>query len=380
MQSPQAIRITQAIKIALVGASVSACSFNASDNQQVEPLALNDLQLIGSHNSYKRKLTPSGKAFLQRHDANKALNYDYSHPSLSAQLDLGLRHLEIDVLLDPDGGRFSFPKTKVEGVDPQFTQAQRIALAQPGLKVLHLPDVDYQTHCVSFVECLAQLRAWSDNNPAHLPIFILLNIKESGIQRWTENATEVLSFKADDYVLIDNAITQQLAHRLISPDTVRGAANSLNEAVTNGSWPSLKASRGKFVFIFDGNERQRELYRQAHPSLQGRAMFASYAVGEPEAAILVMNNPVEQAESISQHIAAGYIVRTRSDAKLTDGINNNTQRVQAALASGAQVISTDFYPGSPQTQQFGFSVSFEDGRLQRCNPQRVESTCDLNNN
>jgi Phosphoinositide phospholipase C, Ca2+-dependent len=50
---------------------------------------------------------------------------------------------------------------------------------QPGVKVLHIVDLDYETTCVRLVTCLQQVEDWSDANPGHVPIPILLELKQS---------------------------------------------------------------------------------------------------------------------------------------------------------------------------------------------------------
>ena len=47
-------------------------------------------------------------------------------------------------------------------------------LLSPGLKVLHFPDIDYRTHYYTFTDALNAVKAWSDQNPNHIPIFILI--------------------------------------------------------------------------------------------------------------------------------------------------------------------------------------------------------------
>ena len=69
-------------------------------------LRLNQLQFVGSHNSYKQAQSWGWATVLGwlNEDAAKAL--DYEHLSLAAQLDLGLRVLELDVFYDPASGTF----------------------------------------------------------------------------------------------------------------------------------------------------------------------------------------------------------------------------------------------------------------------------------
>src|SRR5690349_8414894 len=66
-------------------------------------LHLNDVQLVGTHNSYH--VAPSGLLFdLVSSVSSAAANTNYTHPSLARQLsDQGVRQLELDVWADPSG-------------------------------------------------------------------------------------------------------------------------------------------------------------------------------------------------------------------------------------------------------------------------------------
>jgi hypothetical protein len=70
------------------------------------------------------------------------------------------------------------------------------ALAQPGLKVMHAVDVDFRSHCPTFRLCLQQVRAWSDANPGHSPVFILLEPKFQSLAAFAPGATPLDPFDA----------------------------------------------------------------------------------------------------------------------------------------------------------------------------------------
>lgn len=72
-----------------------------------------------------------------------------------------MRQLELDVYRDDAGGLCAAP-----GRDP--------ALRAPGLKVMHMPGIDWRSSCVGFVACLRRIRDWSDAHRYHLPILILI--------------------------------------------------------------------------------------------------------------------------------------------------------------------------------------------------------------
>lgn len=72
-------------------------------------LRFNQIQVLGSHNSYKKAIDPEVMAMLSQSNPEVARSLDYSHLPLTEQLDLGLRQLELDVFYDPQGGRYAGP-------------------------------------------------------------------------------------------------------------------------------------------------------------------------------------------------------------------------------------------------------------------------------
>lgn len=329
--------------------------------------SLHDLQVLGSHNSYKRALPEALVRFVAADDPDRARAIDYSHNSLESQLDGGLRQLEIDVLADPKGGKFSTPFARRLlarhdhdiGVRDGFDEQ---ALLSPGLKVLHIPDIDVFTHCASFVSCLRSIRRWSDDNPGHLPLFILINVKESGAA--IDGGVQPIVFGPAEYDTLDEEILSVWPReRLIVPADVIRPGKSLRDSVLEHGWPSIEASRDKLAFIFDGNTRQSDAYRRNHPSLEDRIMFAAVDESKDEAAILVINDPVEEQARIRALVDQGFIVRTRADADFDETPAEMRTRFNAAVSSGAQIISSDFYAGSPNSERVGYAIeSFHGGR------------------
>ena len=97
-------------------------------------------------------------------------------------------------------------------------------------------------------------------------------------------------------------------------------------------------------------------------------MFAHYDENHPEAAFMIVNNPIRDFYKIQQLVLKGFMVRTRADANLSATNSQRTMQFNAAKNSGAQVISTDFIPGSPQQARFNYVVQFDEGHLVRTNP------------
>ncbi len=346
---------------------------------QAKDINLNEIQIIGSHNSYKQALNPKVLALITKKNAKKAAQINYSHPSLVKQLQLGLRHFEIDIVKDKFGGKFSYPKAEVLTQQTILTPEERKQLDKPGFKVMHIPDLDFSSHCILFKSCLEQLNGFTKKNSEHLPIIILMNIKESSTS--LIDGTQVDAFSHKDYLELDNVLFSTFGDKLITPDEIRGEYTSLEKAVLNKGWPSLEETKGRFLFILDGKHHQLEAYRHNHKALKGRAMFGSYPEGEPEAALMIRNNPVKYIDDIKQLVNKGYLVRTRADSGA--GTLSQTKdvkfRTEHAINSGAQIISTDFYLGAPQSLPSGFVVSFKQGMLYRCNHKVGEGLCKLGN-
>jgi hypothetical protein len=79
-------------------------------------------------------------------------------------------------------------------------------------------------------------------------------------------------------------------------------------------------------------------------------------------------------DEISSLVRKGYLVRTRTDSDTKQARTNDTTRREAALASGAQLLSTD-YPASEPASWTGYSVSLPDNLVARCNPVNKPTPC-----
>ncbi len=328
-----------------------------------DDLPINKIQVIGSHNSYKKAIEPELFKFFQQKDSVSSSKIDYEHIAIEKQLDMGLCNLEIDVYADEKGGRFAHPKglDMVKNQSPYNTDG---VMEKPGFKVLHIPDLDFRTQFSTLAEGLQQLKRWSDAHPNHYPIFITLEAKDAVAKSTdadqTNNLTEAV-FAELDQTLRDNLGTKNI----LTPDMVRGKSSTLNDAVTHGSWPTVKAARGKFLFILDDKGSKRDLYIAGHSSLKGRVMFANSDAGTPEAAMMILNNPKDPA--IKEMVKKGYIIRTRADNDTQQARKNDKTDFIAACNSGAQIITTDYYLKSTHFKS-DYVVSFEGNTYFRVNP------------
>jgi hypothetical protein len=133
------------------------------------------------------------------------------------------------------------------------------------------------------------------------------------------------------------------------------------------------------LFVLDENDGKMERYIKGHPSLGGRVMFVNAAAGTPEAAFLIMNEPLEDFEKIQDLVKKGYLVRTRADAGTWEARRNDRSRFEKALESGAQIISTDYYlPDS--SLGTGYQVRLQEGKVALCNPLFPVNHCAVKEN
>lgn len=319
---------------------------------------MNHVQVIGTHNSYKL-LPEAGLMRVMQAADRRAGGIDYAHLPLVDQLNLGLRGLELDIYFDPDGGRYARPLghrlVEAAGGTPEPFDP-RGELKTPGFKIMHQADFDFRSTVFAFERALDTLAAWSAANPDHLPIVVTMNTQDGKDEY--PGAVEPVRFDAAVFAELDRTLRERLGGKLLTPDRVRGDAETLESAVLTRGWPRLRDVRGMFLFVLDEGGATRATYLEGHPSLKGRAMFTTSDPGAPDAAFLVMNEPVQNGGRIRTLVEKGYFVRTRADAGTEEARTGDRTRFEAAMASGAQVISTD-YPVPDLRRRPGFVVRFE---------------------
>ncbi|MCC8426335.1 phosphatidylinositol-specific phospholipase C1-like protein [Mucilaginibacter sp. UR6-11] len=332
---------------------------------KTDDLKLNQIQVIGSHNSYKQAIDAKLFRFLQKRDSVGMSKIDYEHISLTDQLKLGLNALEIDVYADSRGGKYAHPKglSWVPGQKPYDTKG---VMNEPGFKVFHIQDIDYRSNCLTFKLCLQEFKAWSEAHPEHNPVFITMNAKDEPMKNPDFTVPE--KFTAKTFAALDKEILDNLGKQyVITPDDVRGKYKTLQTAVLHNNWPTLKAAKGKFIFVLDEKGEKRSAYIAGHPSLKGRVLFADAEPGTPEAAIHIMNDAIKEEHQIQALVKKGFIIRTRADSDTEEARNNDKTSFEAAQQSGAQIISTDYYKKTTHFKS-DYVISFSDGGYFKVNP------------
>ena len=295
-------------------------------------IRLNQMQMKGTHNSYHLAPDPS---------VNE--EWDYTMPPLPVQLEqMGVRQFELDVNWLSSEGRFA---------------------------VFHVEFLDTGTTCYYLRECLGQLKAWSEANPGHHPIFVYIepknNIYDTHIAGWS-------GVMADFYDALDADILAVWPRsRLVTPDEVKGAHQSVADGLAATGWPTLARSRGKALFMLLDTGLHQKHYTFGNSSLDGRAMFSDSRPGDPYGAIRRFDDPLRNQEAIRQAVRDGLLVRTRADAGDEPRAGETTRR-EAAFSSGAQMVSTD-YPAPGMIA--GYDVAIPGGTPSRCNPVNGPAGC-----
>ena len=279
MRTTRVAAVTAALAVAL-GTLVTAA--NASDHG----VRMNEIQLLGSHNSYHRELSFTEKKLQRESD-----NLWYSHASLPVQFEQeSVRQIEIDVIPDSDqGGLYTDPFIRKQAGLGPLTDPE---LAKPGIKVMHVADYDYNATCSTLVRCLQQVKGWSDTHPDHAPIPILIELKKTDPTLEKLGGVKSPPWDAKQFDRLDNEIRSVLGdEHLITPDTIRHLGLTLdpdnpfvtrNESV-HGAEPLAGCGVPEAAHLF-ACRSCRLLGRPAHPAAIASSAEPDAAAGERGAA------------------------------------------------------------------------------------------------
>lgn len=348
------------------------------DNGPTDSLKINQIQVIASHNSYHLKTDSVVFAFLTALDSLGLLpssyspkGIDYWHLPVEEQFNnYNVRGLELDIYNDPNGGQFYYRAGPTFSGYPNTSNEPK--LMEPGFKIIHIVDFDYNTNYITFKDALQAIYNWSVAHPNHLPIFINIEAKEdvpADVLTTLPGLTHSIPYDASACDAMDaeiKSIFGQELDKVITPDDVRGSYSTLEAAALAGNWPQLASSRGKVVFIMQG--AADALYKAGHPSLQGRAMFVYSNPGTSEAAFVILNSSKGDYSEIQQRVSQGYIVRTRADDGTDEARTGDESSREAAFSSWAQIVSTDYYRPDPRAGTPGWTnyhVQFPNGEVAR---------------
>ena len=366
--------------VAALGASGPSASarpgVDRSASAQAQPgddVRLNEIQVVGSHNSYHLMPSQAERDLRRSFIGSAEDRLEYRHLPLPDQFqDQKVRQIELDVFVDKEGGRYAHPLLRsaagiTDPLDP--------VMSRPGLKVFHIQDVDYVSTCLTLKSCLQEVKGWSDAHPSHVPIAILLELKDTPLVLGDLPFVVPEPFDAAAMDEVDSVISSVFPpDQVITPDDVRGDHATLPDALADTGWPTLGESRGQVMFLMDNGGSYRDTYLAGAPNLAGRMMFTNADPGDADAAFIKRNDPTDP--SIPDLVREGYVVRTRADGDTLEARADDTGPRDAALASGAQWVSTDFpVPNFGVGFETSYFVEIPGGTVARCNPVNAPEGC-----
>jgi hypothetical protein len=347
------MRLRSLLVVALLVAA-AACADETSTPSMDEVVRMDQIQALGSHNSYHVGMPQDVFDLVHAFNAASADALDYHHGPIADQLGKeGARQLELDVYADPKGGLFANRHIYTALGKPIASGVPE--LDRPGFKVMHEAEIDFESSCVTFVECLQQVKTWSDDNRGHLPVMILVEAKSDPPPDPANlGFVTPVPIGAPELDALDAEIASVFPRdRLVVPADVGPKG-----------WPTLDHARGTVWFALD-NEDLAPVYR-------GSTIFTS----KPDATtpgFAKLNDPIADRARIEELVRRGFIVRTRADADTVQARTNDTSMRDAALASGAQLVSTDYLV--PDTRFSDYVVRLPGGAVARCNPISAPPDC-----
>ncbi|HVU01626.1 MAG TPA: Ca2+-dependent phosphoinositide-specific phospholipase C [Polyangiaceae bacterium] len=322
-----------------VFACVPACSENSratsggpsasdggGDGSVGADLRITQLQAKGTHNSYHVE-TPG----------TPIPDWQYSEKPLDVQLESeGVRAVELDT---------------------HFDEAAHL------LRVYHVPGVDQGTTCQLFTDCLTTIRVWSDAHPKHHVLFVHIEPKEAALN-------QTVDFAAYADLMDETILSVWSRERIVAPADVQGTAATLRDAVTTTGFPSIESTRGKVLFYLNERAGFHDAYTRGGDDISGRIVFPESHVDEPIGGVVILNDPLN--DPIADAVGQGFLVRTSCDGVPRPA--DTDARREAALASGAHIVSTD-YPDPTAVDAGGSAFVMPGGTPSRCNPKTAPESC-----
>lgn len=294
----------------------------------------NEVAYIATHNSYQlESVSAYQKIYRDIETVSFGLfNGDaplYCSDTLTEQFNIGVRSIELDIETVVDGDSVSFVCS-------------------------HSPLLDMTSSCYDFSLALEEIKMWSDANPDHLPITIIIEPKEIFIP------DDGMKFLNIEYLnKFDELLRDVLGDKLITPAEMMGEHVSLKEMREADDWMTLEdAAGGVAVLLHDTIVTDK--YIEQDETIKTQAMFPMLRYKDRDksyASFLIANEPEEVAEYSHELVyEKNIIVRTMVD---TFGSYNEEDR-RGALESGVQILSTDYPPKTDMTG-VDYYVDFEPG-------------------
>lgn len=294
----------------------------------------NEVAYIATHNSYQLQSVPSYRKIYRDLETVTFGLVDgdapeYCSDTLTEQLNIGIRSVELDI------------ETVVDGDDVSFV-------------CTHSPLIDMTSSCYDFSLALEEIKMWSDANPRHLPITVIIEPKKFFLLEYGMRFFNMEYAKELDILLRDI-----LGESLLTPADMMGDYPSLKAMREADGWLSLEDCAGKVLVLLHDTTVTGKYIKQDE-TIKSQAMFPMLRYRDRDkdyASFLIVNKPKDIAEYSRELIfEKNLIVRTRVD---TYGSYKDEDRI-LTFDSCAQIISTD-YPPKADMSDVQYAVTFDNG-------------------
>ncbi len=277
---------------------------------------LNEIAILGTHNSYQRLATKETRFAMNLIDTitfkKFGLNtFDFEMDTLTEQLEMGIRNVEIDIeTLDKD--------EKIE------------------FKVTHNSLIDNASSAYDFTKALQEIKLWSDNNPNHIPVIIIVEPKSFVIE-----INGMKKFSLEYAQELEKVLVETFGESLLTPKDMLRGYNSFKEMRENDDWISLKEAQGKILVLLHDCD-VTESYIALDETIKTQKMFPMLRYddrNESYTSFILENDAWRASERKAENIdESNLIVRTRADVYP----EYSDERYAVIEDCGSQIITTDF--------------------------------------
>ena len=277
---------------------------------------INEIAVLGTHNSYQTLATKETRFLMNIIDTItfKKLGldtFDFEMDTLTEQLEMGIRNVEIDIETLDEGEKIEF-------------------------KVTHNSIVDNASSAYDFEKAMEEIKLWSDNNPGHIPVFVIVEPKSFVVE-----VNGMKKFSLEYAKELDKILEKTLGDSLLTPEDMLRNYASFKEMRENDDWLTLKETQGKIIVLLHDCD-VTESYIAIDESIKTQKMFPMLRYddrNESYTSFILENDPWRATERKKENIdECNLIVRTRADKYP----NFSTERYEVTEECGSQIITTDF--------------------------------------
>ena len=379
--------------IALAVTSIAACRCSGgavappetpcAKPEEIATLRLNQLQLVGSHNSYRRHTYQPIFDLIQwfgadraRGDQRRSRGTTTTCRCAEQLTDYGMRALELDLFNDPAGGRFYErqglqlrQRADRRPTSRSCDEPGHEGAARPRLRLRDAPpDVR--------VRAARDRRRGATRIPRHLPLFI--HIESKAVDRRRRAHQPGVHGRG----AVRRGGRRRAGHR--DPVRVRAARASSRPtrcAARTRRWTRRSPPRaGRWSRRVAAGRCSSWKGRRSSPTWRARPASAGRLIVRAVDARRARTRrscsaTTRSADSQRSPIWSrrGYIVRTMADSSTVEARSGDRTRMNAAFTSGAHIVSTDYYRPDPRGNMPGsgwsnYAVALPGGGPARSNP------------